>query len=64
MQEIEFVSGDSEESVVVSIVDDDVPELDEVFCVSLILPEGGAVLGDIPEGIRKYVHPFIHSLFL
>ena len=47
-----FVSGDSQEDVVVSIVDDAIPELDEMFCVSLILPEGGAVIGDIPEGTK------------
>ena len=34
----------------ISIVEDDIPELDEVFCVSLILPRGGAEIGDFPEG--------------
>lgn len=50
IQEIQFVSGDSQEDVVISIVDDALPELNEIFCVSLILPEGGAVIGEIPEG--------------
>lgn len=45
-----FESGDSEKNVVVSIIDDSVPELNEVFCISLVLPNGGAVIGDIPEG--------------
>ena len=35
----------------ITIVDDAIPELDEVFCVSLILPRGGAEIGDIPEGM-------------
>lgn len=51
IQEIVFVSGDSQEDVVINIVDDNLPELSEVFCVSLVLPEGGAEVGEVPEGI-------------
>lgn len=51
IQEIVFMSGDSQEDIVINVVDDAVPELNEVFCVSLVLPEGGAVVGEIPEGI-------------
>ena len=50
-QSVVFVSGDAEETIVVTIVDDDLPELHETFCVSLILPEGDVEVGDIPEGI-------------
>ena len=45
------MSGDSQEDVVINIVDDNLPELNEVFCISLALPEGGAVVGEVPEGI-------------
>ena len=45
------MSGDAEETIVVTIVDDDLPELHETFCVSLILPEGDVEIGNIPEGI-------------
>ena len=51
-----FVSGDAEEDVVISIVEDVIPELDEIFCVSLILPRGGAEIGDFPEGIYIVYH--------
>ena len=47
---MEFASGVSQQALTIGIVDDEVPELSEVFCVRLILPEGGAVLGDIVEG--------------
>ena len=47
-----FTSGEVEETIVVTIVDDPEPELDEVFCVSLILPEGEVDIGGIAEGIR------------
>ena len=64
------MSGDFEKEVVVSIVDDSVPELNEVFCISLILPEGGAVIGDIPEGIYIYnksryfsVYAYVHVCY-
>ena len=40
----------------ISVVDDAIPELDEVFCVSLILPQGGAEIGEIPEGIITLIY--------
>ena len=54
LQEIVFASEVSHRELVISIIDDNIPELEEEFCVSLILPEGGAVIGDIPEGISKF----------
>ena len=51
-QRIVFTSGDSEEVVLVSIVDDEEPELSETFCISLILPDGNVVIGDTPEGMH------------
>lgn len=54
---MEFASGVSQQALTIGIVDDEVPELSEVFCIRLILPEGGAVLGDIVEGNYISVHP-------
>lgn len=51
IQKIVFVSGDLQEDVVINVVDDDLPELNEAFCIRLVLPEGGAVVGEVPEGI-------------
>lgn len=50
IQRIVFVSGDSQEDVVINVVDDTLPELNEVFCIRLVLPEGGAEVGEVPEG--------------
>ena len=61
VQSVVFVSGDAEETIVVTIIDDDLPELHETFCVSLILPEGDVEIGDIPEGI--YTHS-LHNVNL
>ena len=49
-QRIVLQSGDSEGVVLVTIVDDALPELGESFCISLILPEGNVEIGDTPEG--------------
>ena len=50
-----FESGDSEEAVLVTIVDDSEPELGETFCVRLELPEGNAEIGDTPEGVGRAI---------
>ena len=49
LQRLVFTSGDAEEEVLVTVVDDTEPELSETFCVSLILPEGNVEIGDTPE---------------
>lgn len=56
------MSGDSQKDIVINVVDDAVPELNEVFCISLVLPEGGAVVGEIPEG-RCIIIPKINSVY-
>ena len=59
-----FSSGDSEEVVVVSIVDDTEPELGETFCVSLILPEGNVAIGDTPECMHPHTNTLQHSFIV
>ncbi|XP_068617051.1 adhesion G-protein coupled receptor V1 [Brachionichthys hirsutus] len=43
--ELHFAPGDSEQEIAVNIIDDDVPEEEEYFHVSLKNPKGGAEIG-------------------
>ena len=52
---IVFESGDSDEAVLVTIVDDSEPELGETFCIRLELPGGNAEIGDTPEGVGRAI---------
>lgn len=43
--ELRFAPGDSELQIAVNIIDDDIPEVQEYFQVSLKNPRGGAEIG-------------------
>lgn len=43
--ELHFAPGDSELQIAVNIIDDDIPEVQEYFKVSLKNPKGGAEIG-------------------
>lgn len=45
MGELHFAPGDRELEIAVNILDDDTPEVDENFKVSLKNPKGGAEIG-------------------
>lgn len=43
--ELHFAPGDSELQIAVNVIDDDIPEVQEYFKVSLKNPKGGAEIG-------------------
>lgn len=45
--EVVFEQDQTTAVININIVDDNVPELEEEFCVQLRLPQGGALLGNI-----------------
>ena len=47
LAEVVFESGEDTAVINIGIVDDDIPEVDEEFCVQLRLPGGGATLGNV-----------------
>jgi len=49
VNEVIFNNGQSEVTLAVAIVDDDVPEVEETFCLGLRLPRFGASIGNISE---------------
>ena len=49
VNEISFSNGQSEVTLSVRIEDDDIPEVDEDFCLGLRLPRNGAVIGNISQ---------------
>ena len=49
-QDIEFVSGESEKTVTVTILDDDEPEPSEAVEIILASPKNGLALGNPSKG--------------
>ena len=47
LDDVVFVDGQQNSTLVIPIIDDQVPEVEEDFCVGLRLPRGGAILGNI-----------------
>lgn len=45
--EVVFEQGQDVATISINIIDDNVPEVDEEFCVQLRLPQGGATLGNV-----------------
>ena len=44
-----FSDGQLNTTIPITIINDNQPEVDEMFCVRLSLPEGGALLGNINQ---------------
>lgn len=58
LDEVVFVAGQSENTLSVSIVDDLLPEIEEIFCIALRLPKFGAVIGSINKSkLLSYILP-------
>ena len=46
LQEVVFAPGESSQFIPIHIIDDSVPELDEILEISLFNPSSGAILGN------------------
>ena len=53
-QELLFAAGERYKDIVVSIIDDDIPEGDETFEIILTNPRNGAELGTESKGEMSY----------
>ena len=52
IQVLAYAAGESVRNIPINVFDDNVPEIDEEFCVQLFTPTGGAELGVVNESKR------------
>ena len=46
---LQYAAGETTKIIPINVFNDNVPEIDEVFCAQLFTPTGGAELGPVNE---------------